>query len=108
MSGWDLMILIWATPVFGAFLCRLNLLQIGKHSMTVILMNWGFSGAVFAAGVHGFSGAWDVQDVCILVAASAWIVTSLPTWGGHEAPKHVTKPSPLDDDDLERFVGGRW
>ena len=107
MSLWDLLILSWASPVFGAFLCRLNLLQIGKHSFAVILMNWGFAGAVFAAGLHGFQATWDVQDVCILTAASAWIVTSLPTWSGDAAPKHVTKPMPLDGDDLERYVGGQ-
>lgn len=83
----NLLMLLVATGVVAAYVCRLGLLQWQRHQPSVIVLHVAGTGAAFGAGLHAWQGVADLQDVLSLVLAGAWIVVSITTWRG-KVPEH--------------------
>lgn len=81
--------LIAAGAVFG-YICRLDLLQVTRHKLRVILLHVALTACAGAAGFAAYESALGLQDVAGLAAAITWLWVSLPTWR-HGPPSHATK-----------------
>jgi len=81
-----------------AYVCRLDVLRVGKHSLVVIAMHIALGAACILAGYHAATGATDPMDVAALVGALCWIRLSMPTWGKGSVPRQFeTKPGELHE-----------
>ena len=86
--------------VIGAFayVCRLDALRVGQHSLVVIGMHIALGAACILAAFHAWSGATDAMDVATVAGALCWIRLSMPTWGHGKVPRQFeTAPTPLDE-----------
>lgn len=94
----DIVSMLLALVVSGAYLCRLAALNWKQHAPLVIVMHAGVGLAAMLSGVHAWMGNTDVQDVAVLLGGGAWIVLSLHSWRGGEVPRQFrTAPAPLDE-----------
>lgn len=81
-----------------AYVCRLDALRVGQHSLVVIAMHIALGAACILAGYHAFSGVTDPMDVAAVVGALCWIKLSMPTWGKGSVPRQFeTKPGELHE-----------
>jgi hypothetical protein len=103
----DILVLVLGLAVVGAFVCRLDALHIKTDSLGQIGLNVTLAGAVMSASTHAWTGAVDLQDVCIVVAGLCWIVTTLPAWRRRSEAFADTLPAEVQPSDLGRIAGGR-
>lgn len=81
-----------------AFVCRLDALRVGRHSLVVIAMHVALGAACILAGYHAWTGETTPVDVAAVIGALCWIRLSLPTWREGKVPRQFeTAPAPLDE-----------
>jgi hypothetical protein len=81
-----------------AYVCRLDALRVGRHSLVVITMHVALGAACILAGYHAWTGDTTPIDVAAVAGALAWIKLSLPTWKQGKVPRQFeTAPAPLDE-----------
>ena len=61
----DIVSMLLALVVSGAYLCRLAALNWKQHAPLVIVMHAGVGLAAMLSGVHAWMGNTDVQDVAV-------------------------------------------
>ncbi len=81
-----------------AYVCRLDALRVGHHSLVVIAMHVALGATCILAGYHAWSGETEPIDIAAVVGALAWIRLSLPTWKQGKVPRQFeTRPGALDE-----------
>lgn len=95
MTMLDVVILVAAGVIVAAMVCRLNALHIREHRLALIVLHVALAAASFSAGVHAWEAGSDLQDLCVVLAAGAWIVHSLPGWREMMRPWADTAAQPL-------------
>ena len=94
----DFILLPLAVAGALAYICRLDALRVGQHSLVVIAMHIALGAACILAGYHAWSGETEPIDVAAVAGALAWIRLSLPTWREGKVPRQFeTAPAPLDE-----------
>lgn len=81
-----------------AYVCRLDALRVGQHSLVVIAMHIALGAACILAGYHAWTGDTAPIDIAAVIGALAWIRLSLHTWSKGKVPRQFeTAPAPLDE-----------
>lgn len=81
-----------------AYVCRLDALRVGQHSLVVIAMHIALGATCILASYHAWSGETEAIDVAAVIGALAWIRLSLHTWSKGKVPRQFeTAPAPLDE-----------
>lgn len=94
----DFVMLPLAAAGAFAYVCRLDGLRVGQHSLLVIAMHVALGAACILAGYHAWTGDTEPIDVAAVIGALAWIRLSLPTWQQGKVPRQFeTAPAPLDE-----------
>jgi hypothetical protein len=94
----DFLMLPLAAAGALAYVCRLDALRVGRHSLMVIAMHIALGAACILAGYHAWSGETEPIDIAAVIGALAWIRLSLPTWREGKVPRQFeTAPAPLDE-----------
>lgn len=94
----DFLMLPLAVAGAFAYVCRLDALRVGQHSLVVIAMHVALGAACILAGYHAWSGETEPIDVAAVAGALAWIRLSLHTWSKGQVPRQFeTSPAPLDE-----------
>lgn len=94
----DVSVLIAAAVSVASYVCRLDTLKVGAHSLAIIVMHMALCVASIFSGYHAWTGVTDGQDVAAVIGALAWIAVSLPTWAHGAVPRQFeTAPAPLDE-----------
>jgi len=82
--------------------CRLSVLQFGRHKTAWVLLHVGMGTLCGAVAAHATAGQVDLQDAASLLVATCWALLSAHEWRDGEAPRHwASRPMPLDTLPLE-------
>jgi len=106
MTTLDAAVVLLSVSATGAMLCRLDALKFSEHRVEVIALHMLLAWVSIVSGVHAWEGATDTQDVLGPLVTLCWVVVSLPTWSDGPPRNASSRPMPLDDDDLDRYIGG--
>jgi hypothetical protein len=90
MSILDLIVLSAAIPTVLAYVCRLNMLRIGSHRASAILLHAGPAVSSIWAGYDAWNGHVSPGDIAALLSAIVWIFVSYSTWKDG-VPEHFSK-----------------
>ncbi len=94
----DIMMLPLSVVGALAYVCRLDTLRVGQHSLVVIAMHIALGATCILAGYRAWSGETEAIDVAAVIGALAWIRLSLHTWSKGKVPRQFeTAPAPLDE-----------
>lgn len=60
--------------------CRLNMLHVGKHRTSIVLLHLAMAYSVLWGGFAGFSGIATVGDFFSVLAPVLWVTISFHSW----------------------------
>lgn len=106
MSVTDFLVLVLSILTVGAYACRMNLLHVKEHRISVIALHVALGGGAFSAAVHAWRGGVDLQDACSLLSALMWIGVSLHSWR-NGPPAHARRMRHLTQEEMRHVCGGK-
>lgn len=87
MNAFHVLTLMLSALLSVAYVCRLGLLNVHQHRLSVVLLHVAGLGTAFNAGIGAWKGATDLQDALSLAMAGIWIFISAWSWAGR-VPAH--------------------